>query len=300
MRSVVAALGLFAGGALAACGGGAAGPAASSVETSSSPATEAVTATPTDPPAASAEEATHREPLDDPECGSAELLTTVEIGTQSLTVSETTNGQWFCVDGQPVGLDSSPAWVDAPALTDSGSLMSGGVFHLYVLPADTPTGVTLRDEAGADVPVAQSLDGDHLMILDVDADAQLMGGGEVERRWDVIGPDGAVVLTLVGSGPPAGSAPTTFDDVVACLADNGIAADDPQPVDPASAQRAWSACEALDRQAMVASGMPASDADRALVFVACMAERGWLQVVLDTSAIDVAAHGAAAQECQTG
>ena len=56
----------------------------------------------------SAEDAIHREPLEEPQCDSATLLTTVQSEPQDLTVSETTNGQWFCVGGEPLGLDSSP------------------------------------------------------------------------------------------------------------------------------------------------------------------------------------------------
>ena len=292
MRLELAALGLAMSGVLFACGGtDPTGTADSAGAPTSVPATQAVQ---------SSEEATHLEPLDEPQCGSAELLTTVQVGSQDLTVSETTSGQWFCVSGEPIGLDSSPEWVDAPALTDSGSLPNGGVFYLFVLPADVPLATSLRDETGAEVPMAQALDGDHLIILDVDADAQRFGVDEIDRRWDLVGSDGAVLLTLTGFGPAAGSAPPTIDDVIACLAENGIDTDGPQPFDPALAQAAWAACEALDVEAMEASGTPPADIERIMPFVRCMAEQGWIQLLLDTTTIDVAAHEAAAQRCTSG
>jgi len=140
--------------------------------------------------------ATHSGPLDAPDCSTAVTLTTAGSGSSAVTVAETTDGQWFCVSGDPIGLDTSPGSVSTPTLTDAGSLPNGGVFYLYVLASDTPTGVTLRDETGADVAVAQARDGDHLLVLDLDADAQMMGRNEVERRWQLVGTDGAVLLTL--------------------------------------------------------------------------------------------------------
>ena len=247
----------------------------------------------------SAEDAIHREPLEEPQCDSATLLTTVQSEPQDLTVSETTNGQWFCVGGEPLGLDSSPQWIDAPALTDSGTLPNGAVFYLFVLPADTPIAKSLRDETGSDVPIAQTSDGDHLIIIDIDADALRFGVDEIERRWDLIGPDGEVALTLTGRGPAPGSAPTTFDDVMVCLSQNGINTDGLQPFEPAAAQAAWSACEGLNTEAMVASGLTSAQADEMEAFVRCMAEQGWLQVILATPVVNFAEHEVAALRCNS-
>lgn len=242
--------------------------------------------------------ATHSGPLDAPDCSTAVTLTTAGSGSSAVTVAETTDGQWFCVSGDPIGLDTSPGSVSTPTLTDAGSLPNGGVFYLYVLASDTPTGVTLRDETGADVAVAQARDGDHLLVLDLDADAQMMGRNEVERRWQLVGTDGAVLLTLTARGPAAGSAPATFDDVLACLADQGIAPTDQQPFSPEVARAAWSACSELDRRAMEASGMPSDRIESMSAFVSCMADQGWLQAILHGSSIDVAAHNAASARCE--
>lgn len=266
MRSGLAVLGIVVSGTVIACGG-------------------------------ASEDATHREPLEEPRCDSANVLTTVQLEPQDLVVSETTNGQWFCVGGEPLGLDSSPQWVEAPALTDSGTLPNGAVFYLFVLPADTPAATTLRDETGSDVPIAQSIDGDHLIVLDIDADPQRFGIDEIDRRWELIGPDGAVVLVLTGRGPAAGTAPATFDDIVACLSDNGIDQNGLQPFDPALTKDAWAACEDLDVEVMEASGMTDIDVGRLTTFSRCMAEQGWLQVILATPVVNFAEHEASAQLC---
>lgn len=266
MRSAPAVLGIVTSGILLACGG-------------------------------SSEEAAHREPLEEPQCDASTLITRIQLEPQELPVSETTNGQWFCVDGEPIGLDSSPQWIDAPALTDSGSLPNGSVFYLFVLPADTPQASTLRDETGNDVPIAQSIDGDHLIVLDIDADSQRLGVDEIDRRWDLIGTDGAVLLTLTGRGPAAGTAPTTVNDVIACLSENGIDLNVTQPLDPVVTKAAWSACEEIDTEAMVASGMAPTVVDQVATFSHCMAEQGWLQVILTTPVVNLVEHEVASQRC---
>jgi hypothetical protein len=245
-----------------------------------------------------AEQMTHLEPLDDPDCSTAVELVAIDVGQPTpLVVAETTNGQWFCVGAEPLGLDSSPEWLSTPTLTDSGSLMSGGVFHLFVLPADTPRDVTLRDEVGAIVPTAQSLDGDHLIILDIDVDANAMPDNDVERRWELVAADGSPVLTLMGRGPAAGSAPASPEDLVACLADQGVAPGDPQPYAPEVAQAAWAACADVNGEVMAALGASDEEMTESSRFIACMAEQGWLQTLVDFATVDIDAHNAASIVC---
>ena len=110
----------------------------------------------------------HDEPLADPDCSNATVRATVGEGEQAFTVSETDSNQWFCFSyGDQVGLDSDPAGVATPRLTDQGSLQITGSYSLFVLPTDTPQAAKVIDETGAAIPFAQTADGDHIMVIDV-------------------------------------------------------------------------------------------------------------------------------------
>ena len=219
---------------------------------------------------------------------------------QLIRIAETTSGQWFCLGGgigddMSIGLDSSPD--STPRLTDAGSWAGPGVWYLFVLPSDLPDGLELVDVDGGGLVFARTADGDHLLLIDYAAAAEADPSQFVPRIWQLLDMSGAVVLELRGDGPAAGSAAPTMEELFACLEQQGLDREAPQPYPAELASAAWQECRSLDLEMMAASGMPEDQVAQVAGFVDCMADRGYIQVWLQTDAIDIAAHNTASTAC---
>jgi hypothetical protein len=267
-----------------------------------------------------------------PDCSQGTELASVVLQFEDeVRVFETADHGYLCLvgsDAEPLTIAFTDRSVAAPEEVGSGPLGNSGWYHLFALPNDFPD-VSVFDETGTPLNAVASSERSHLVVLD-----HTVRGSPptiVERRWSVVGADGAQVTQLVVQGPPRGSVPPAVAaplspgdplQILLCLRNEGLNLADPpsfgpdgvpipatvpagspprdlQPFAPERARAAWANCRDFQIAALAGPGRTSEQTEQIMSLLDCMAEQGWIQAFGDPDA-DTEAHNTAMTACGAG
>lgn len=218
-----------------------------------------------------------------------------------LTVLTSADGSSFCIVNGAGVEDVVPYPSEREVAELDGAIVQGVLadYLVVTVPADwgqNPS-VTLAD--GQQLSSTASRDGRVVLVID-NAPVGATPEQYVDRTFVFTGSAGNVLAELTVSAPPT----PAISDVLACLAKYGAHVApagmpetgplDRQPLEPAIASAAWSACRWLVLLNLESSGQNLPDGT--LESMDCMASKGFIQM-FSGGDIDAAAHAVAWSEC---
>jgi hypothetical protein len=173
-------------------------------------------------------------------------------------------------------------------------------YLLVAIPAKWGQNPQVSVAGGQQLSSAVTGDGTVMLVVDY-APLGSTPDQYVERTFTFTDFEGQTLEEVTVSAPPTGS----MEDVVACLAQHGanvapqgmpnMAPPDEQPLDPAVASAAWTACRPSFLLFLELSGQDLPE--RVLETLDCMASKGFVQL-FDGGEVDAAAKEQALSECE--